>query len=55
MSGSSAMASARRRRAGNPDTPLQSTQNTNQINDLDSNLVATSNQRMTPLQILKLQ
>ena len=57
MSGSSAMASARRRRAGNVETPIQSNQsnqNSSQNNVQDSNLVATSNQRMTPLQILKI-
>ena len=54
MSGSSAMASARRRRAGNPDPPIQSNQVTNQNNDQGNNVEITSNQRMTPLQILKI-
>jgi hypothetical protein len=54
MSGSSAMASARRRRAGNPDPPIQSNQVTSQNNDQGNNVEITSNQRMTPLQILKI-
>ena len=54
MSGSSAMASARRRRAGNPDPPIQSNQVTNQNNNQGNNVEITSNQRMTPLQILKI-
>ena len=54
MSGSSAMASARRRRAGNPDPPIQSNQVTSQNNDQGNNVEISSSQRMTPLQILKI-
>jgi len=50
MSGSSAMASARRRRAGNPDPPTQSSHVVNENNNLE----VSSSQRMTPLQILKI-
>merc|ERR1712086_49722 len=54
MSGSSALASARRRRAGNPETPIQNNQPTIQNNVQVNNSEVSSNQRMTPLQILKI-
>ena len=54
MSGSSAMASARRRRTGIPEPTTQDNQPLSKNNESENNLEITNKQRMTPLQILKI-